>query len=149
MRPTPGLLAHSRPTAPLLRHVVQAPGLHMKQERGRIVAGEDFGGGPAPDDVEAEGRRLLALVKAASARRRRAGARRGDGRHCGRCRRTACRCWASRRSLPGLYLATMHSGITLAPAVGRFAAMEILDGARVEMLEPYRPERFVRDGGAG
>ena len=43
--------------------------------------------------------------------------------------------------LPGLYLATMHSGITLAPAVGRFAAMEILDGVRVDMLEPYRPER--------
>ena len=42
-----------------------------------------------------------------------------------------------------VYLATMHSGITLAPTVGRFATMEILDGARVEMLEPYRPERFA------
>ncbi|MGH6919428.1 MAG: NAD(P)/FAD-dependent oxidoreductase, partial [Geminicoccaceae bacterium] len=41
-------------------------------------------------------------------------------------------------------LATMHSGVTLAPAVGRFAAMEILDGARVDLLAPYRPERFLR-----
>jgi glycine/D-amino acid oxidase-like deaminating enzyme len=45
--------------------------------------------------------------------------------------------------LPGLYLATMHSGVTLAAAVGRFAAMEILDGARIELLEPYRAERFA------
>ena len=43
----------------------------------------------------------------------------------------------------GLYIATMHSGITLAPAIGRFASMEILDGVQVEMLEPYRPERFA------
>ncbi|MGH6913163.1 MAG: FAD-dependent oxidoreductase, partial [Geminicoccales bacterium] len=44
--------------------------------------------------------------------------------------------------VPGLYLAVMHSGVTLAPAVGRFAAMEMLDGVRLELLEPYRPERF-------
>ena len=42
----------------------------------------------------------------------------------------------------GLYVAVMHSGITLAPAVGRFAATEILDGAEVEMLAPFRPGRF-------
>ena len=45
--------------------------------------------------------------------------------------------------VPGLYLATMHSGVTLAPAVGRFATAEILDGARVDLLKPYRPERFA------
>jgi glycine/D-amino acid oxidase-like deaminating enzyme len=45
--------------------------------------------------------------------------------------------------VPGLYLAAMHSGITLAPAVGRFAAMEILNDARVALLEPYRPARFA------
>ncbi|NIP14273.1 MAG: FAD-binding oxidoreductase, partial [Pseudomonadales bacterium] len=36
----------------------------------------------------------------------------------------------------------MHSGVTLSPLVGRLAASEILDGVRVEMLEPYRVERF-------
>ena len=36
----------------------------------------------------------------------------------------------------------MHSGVTLAPLVGRLAAMEILDGVRVQMLEPFRLERF-------
>ena len=43
---------------------------------------------------------------------------------------------------PNLYIALMHSGVTLAPLVGELAAVEIVDGARVEMLAPYRPERF-------
>ncbi len=45
--------------------------------------------------------------------------------------------------VPNLYLALMHSGVTLAPLVGELAAIELLDGARVEMLQPYRPERFL------
>ena len=148
MRPTQGLLAHSRPTAPLLRQVVQAPGLHMKQERGRIVAGQDFGGGPAPNDVEAEGRRLLALVRE---QLRGADALALDEVTVGTRPMPAdgMPVLGFAPGLPGLYLATMHSGITLAAAAGRFAAMEVLDGARIELLEPYRPERFVRDGGAG
>ena len=48
------------------------------------------------------------------------------------------------RAVPNLYLALMHSGITLAPLVGELATMEILDGARVDILEHYRPERFDR-----
>ncbi len=44
--------------------------------------------------------------------------------------------------VPNLYIALTHSGITLAPLIGEFAAMEILDGARVDLLEPFRPERF-------
>jgi glycine/D-amino acid oxidase-like deaminating enzyme len=143
MRPTPGLLAHSKPAPPLLRHVVEAPGVHMKQEGSRIVAGMDFGGGPAPNDREAEGMRLLGLV----------------GRHLRGAESLELeRVTVGLRPMPedgmpvvgfapdvpGFYLATMHSGITLAPAVGRFAAMEILDGTRVELLERYRPERFAR-----
>ena len=40
-----------------------------------------------------------------------------------------------------LYIALMHSGVTLAPLVGELATLEIADGARVEMLASYRPER--------
>ncbi|MQF69422.1 FAD-binding oxidoreductase [SAR202 cluster bacterium AD-804-J14_MRT_500m] len=46
-------------------------------------------------------------------------------------------------SVPNLYLAVMHSGVTLAPLVGELSAIEIIDGTRVEMLRPYRPERFI------
>lgn len=45
--------------------------------------------------------------------------------------------------VPNLYIALMHSGVTLAPLVGELAALEIVDGARVQMLNAYRPERFL------
>ncbi|MDA0770073.1 MAG: FAD-dependent oxidoreductase [Chloroflexi bacterium] len=48
------------------------------------------------------------------------------------------------KSVPNLYFATMHSGVSLAPLVGEFATTEVLDGARIDILEPYRVERFVR-----
>ena len=42
-----------------------------------------------------------------------------------------------------VYVATTHSGITLTPLIGTLAAIEIAHGARVEMLAPFRPERFA------
>jgi len=44
--------------------------------------------------------------------------------------------------MPGLYLAAMHSGVTLAPIIGHLAAMEILDGVRVDLLADFRYERL-------
>lgn len=46
-------------------------------------------------------------------------------------------------AMPNLYVALMHSGVTLAPLVGAFAPLEIVDGARLDLLATYRPERFV------
>ena len=46
------------------------------------------------------------------------------------------------KAVPNLYIALMHSGVTLAPLVGEMSAMEIVDGARVETLDSYRLERF-------
>ncbi|MDJ0942982.1 MAG: FAD-dependent oxidoreductase [Kiloniellales bacterium] len=143
LRSSPGLLVHSRPMPPLLGRVVESPGLHMKQDPdGRLVAGESFGGGPAPNDPEAEGQRLIDRIKAALT-----GSERLEMEHVS----------VGLRPIPadglpaigplpgieGLYLAVMHSGITLAPAVGRFTAMELLDGAEVELLAPFRPDRFA------
>ena len=42
-----------------------------------------------------------------------------------------------------VYVATTHSGITLTPLIGAFSAIEIAHGARVEVLAPFRPERFA------
>ena len=42
-----------------------------------------------------------------------------------------------------VYFATMHSGVTLAPIIGRYAATEILDGARLPALDDFRPDRFA------
>ena len=43
---------------------------------------------------------------------------------------------------PNVYLALTHSGVTLAPLIAQLATMEIVDGARADLLSDYRPERF-------
>ncbi len=58
--------------------------------------------------------------------------------------------------MPGasdVYVSVTHSGVTLAPILGRFVSREIIDGDRVDALAPYRPERFsaevVKASGVG
>ncbi|MGC5702664.1 FAD-binding oxidoreductase [Pseudomonas sp. NFXW11] len=43
---------------------------------------------------------------------------------------------------PGLYLAVMHSGVTLAASVGRLVSQELLHGQSRSELAPCRPARF-------
>lgn len=43
---------------------------------------------------------------------------------------------------PNVYVALMHSGVTLAPIVGELASIEITGSGIVETLSPYRPSRF-------
>ena len=45
-------------------------------------------------------------------------------------------------AVPKLYIAVMHSGVTLAPLVGEWAAIEIAEGVRIGALDEYRVERF-------
>ena len=45
-------------------------------------------------------------------------------------------------AVPNLYVALMHSGVTLAPLVGEMATIEIADDVRVDWFAAYRPERF-------
>jgi glycine/D-amino acid oxidase-like deaminating enzyme len=135
MHAPPGLLAHSRPHGKLLNGLVIAPDLHMRQTRsGRIVAGFDFGGAdPGADPQQtaeklfARTRRMLTRAENLELERYTVGYRptpEGGFPAIGRVR-------------PGLYLAVMHSGITLAPAVGRFAAEELLGAARDPLVAPY------------
>ena len=44
---------------------------------------------------------------------------------------------------PDIYLAVMHSGVTLAPIMGQYITQEILNDKLVDRLSPYRPERFL------
>ena len=143
MQDSPGLLAHTRPHARLLDRVIVAPGATLKQlPNGEIVTGVDFGGSPSQDTSAAMGRRLLD----------------GAGRFVPRLKEAALdRVTLGWRVLPAdgqpiigrvasrpnVYLAAMHSGITLAPAVGQLAAIELLDEVQVDLLEPYRLTRFA------
>ena len=43
----------------------------------------------------------------------------------------------------GVFVAVMHSGVTLAPLIGRLLASEMLKTSKSPLLEPFRPSRFV------
>jgi glycine/D-amino acid oxidase-like deaminating enzyme len=45
-------------------------------------------------------------------------------------------------TVSNLYLATTHSGVTLTPIIGECATLEIAEGARIDLLQPFRLERF-------
>jgi glycine/D-amino acid oxidase-like deaminating enzyme len=143
LRSTPGVLAHTAPMPRLLERIALAPGAHLKQTPdGRIVTGMEFGGVLSSDKSLARGRemlreasRFLPGLKNAPLERVTLGWRVLPKDEFpivgfdGRC--------------PNLYLAAMHSGMTLAPIIGQFAATEILDGTPVKLLEPYRLSRFT------
>ncbi|PTE10184.1 NAD(P)/FAD-dependent oxidoreductase [Mesorhizobium helmanticense] len=139
----PGLIVHSRPFEKLLNGLVLAERLHMRQTaEGRIIAGSDFGGADPGMDAEATARDLFAAMKAML--------RGADGLeldfHTVGYRPTPIDGFpiiGRAEGVPGLYVAVMHSGITLAPAVGLFASREILDGDRDPLLALYGLSRFT------
>lgn len=143
LKTPPGLLVHSRPYRRVLNGLALAPGLHMRQTaEGRLVAGADFGG-TDPDTDPAETAR--AVFKRMRGMLRDADDLALDFYSIGY-RPTPTDGFpivGGVDNLPGLFLAVMHSGITLAPAVGRFLAEEILEGRREPLLERFRLSRFA------
>jgi glycine/D-amino acid oxidase-like deaminating enzyme len=143
MSAPPGLLVHTTPHARLLNGLVMAPGVHVRQTaEGRLVAGSDFAGTDPGDDADAVAAELFAAVKAML---RGGDALTFDFHTVGYRPVPADGFPAVGRfdGFAGLYVAALHSGITLAPAIGRFAAEEILAGRRDTLLAPYGPGRFA------
>jgi glycine/D-amino acid oxidase-like deaminating enzyme len=138
----PGLIVHSKPCRPILNGLVLAPQLHMRQTlEGRVVAGADFGGGDPGDNPQAAANQLFAKVKTML----RAGADLElDFFTVGHrpTPRDGFPIIGGADGVPGLYLAVMHSGVTLAPLVGRLVASEIL-GTEEPALSAYRLSRFA------
>ncbi len=140
----PGVLAHTEPGERLIHRVVLSPGAHMKQKLdGRLVAGMGFGSAPVTVASREEGEKILASAT-----------------HFlpGLDKLELERVTLGFRPLPkdgfpvigfpdgapSVYVTVMHSGVTLTPIVGRLAALEILDGADVELLAPFRHSRFEK-----
>lgn len=48
----------------------------------------------------------------------------------------------------GLYVCVTHSGMTLAPLLGRLVAEEVVMGVEQQQLSHYRPDREFVDRGA-
>ena len=140
----PGLLVHSHPHAKLLNGLVLAERAHMRQTaEGRIVAGADFGGADPGADPAGTARALFADVQAML--------KGGDALtldfHTLGYRPTPADGFpiiGRADGVDGLYIAVMHSGITLAPVVGLFATEELLDGRRDPLLAPYGLSRFAQ-----
>jgi glycine/D-amino acid oxidase-like deaminating enzyme len=139
---SPGVLFHTGPQKIAIDRVLLTPIGNVKQKPdGRIVTGLDFG--PSADENPTKEQGSAFLEKMSAIVPSLAGA-------------AVEKVTVGFRPLPrdsypiigfpagrrDVYLTVMHSGITLGPLVGRLAAMEILDGVRVEPLSPYRLERF-------
>lgn len=144
----PGLIAHSTISASkLLNGLVMTPDFHVRQTReGRLVIGTDFtGGDPQGRDQEMASSLLdnvRTMVRGAEHMELdfitvgyRPTPRDGYpaiGRPAG---------------VDGLYVAVLHSGVTLAPLVGELVALEVATGARDPDLAPYDPNRSALQPG--
>ncbi|HEY0123339.1 MAG TPA: FAD-binding oxidoreductase [Rhizobium sp.] len=142
----PGVIAHSRPHPQLLNGLVMAPELHMRQtQEGRIIAGSDFGGGDPGDDPRKAAEEILAKVGVML----RGGDQLELDFHTVGYRPTPKDGFpiiGGIDAAPGLYLAVLHSGVTLAPLVGLLAAEEILGGHPNAQLAPFHLSRFAKAG---
>ncbi|MER9137815.1 FAD-binding oxidoreductase [Mesorhizobium sp. M0830] len=140
----PGLIVHSQPYKKLLNGLVLAERLHMRRTaEGRIIAGSDFGGADPGMDPRGTARGLFAAMKAML--------HGSDGLeldfHTVGYRPTPIDGFpiiGRAEGMEGVYVAVMHSGITLAPAVGLFVAREILEGERDPLLGAYGLSRFAQ-----
>jgi glycine/D-amino acid oxidase-like deaminating enzyme len=132
-----GTNVHTAPLPPLVEPVVLAPGAHILQRAdGTVVAGRDFGGGDATasaDELLAAAAAVVPALARAPVARLARGTRvlTADG-------------FPALGHAPGgrAYVAVTHSGVSLAPLLGRLVAGELLDGVESDLLAPYRPCRF-------
>lgn len=136
----PGLLVHSKPVGKILNGLVIGERAHIRQTReGRIVAGSDFGGtdpGTDPDKAAAElFETVCSMLPDASLELdfHTVGYRPTPKDGLPIIGPTTCK---------GLYAAVMHSGVTLAPLVGKLVAAEVLGELQEDQLAPYRLSRF-------
>jgi glycine/D-amino acid oxidase-like deaminating enzyme len=146
--PSPGMLAQTRPLPPLTDRVVYLPGgpgpaVHLRQRAdGSVLVGERTQETVVTDPGPGHARALLAQAA--------------------RCFPVLAgvgvdRWWLAYRAMPAdrlpivgplpwldsLYLAVSHSGVTLAPVLGRLIAREVADGTADGLLAPFRPGRFA------
>ena len=152
----PGILVHTTQTGPLFEQIVDSSLMYFKQHRnGRIIGTDapfapdipehgDILQGPQamPEDMRRlHGERIFETIKT-----RLSGA--DDARYD--------RLTLGYRPMPAdrfpivgfspgssnVYVAVMHSGVTLAAIMGRYVTHEILKDDLIDELAPYRPERF-------
>ncbi len=158
LRHAPGILAHSTPIQGLTRMVSEGPTVHFKQMSDGKIVGADSTYAPdipahhdilrEPQDFPNEamrvmhGSRILDKITTVLPGARSA---------------ILVQLTLGFRPMPedgfpivgfvpgssDIYVAVMHSGVTLAPIMGQYISREILDDISVDSLAPYRPTRFA------
>jgi glycine/D-amino acid oxidase-like deaminating enzyme len=145
---SPGLLVQTRPLPPITDRVVYLPGgpgpaVHLRQRAdGSVLVGEGSQETPAADPGRHHAQLLLA--QAARFLPALAGV-------------PVDRWWLAWRAMPAdrlpivgplpwleaLYLVVSHSGVTLAPVLGRLVAAEVAEQTADGLLATFRPSRFA------
>lgn len=160
-RSTPGVIAITKPMPPLLSRIIAAPGAHLHQRPdGRIVIGEQDG---APKNA--------AHTMRLKDRPNQFPNRAFGLQHAARMLSVAAQFvpkvadaeiedvyigWrplpldghpviGASPNRPDVYLAIMHSGVSLAPLVGQLAAHELITNTTVPRLSTFRPGREFKE----
>ena len=160
LRHSPGILAHSRPTSVVTPIIYDAPGnLSFKQMADGSIVGTDS---PEPPDTAVH-RDIRSHMMAFPDEQLRA-------MHGNRILAKIAHVLPAARGvelerltlgfrpmpldelpvvgaipgIPDVHVVVTHSGVTLAPILGRYVTQEVLTGSRVAALAPFRPERFAR-----
>jgi glycine/D-amino acid oxidase-like deaminating enzyme len=143
MTASPALLVRTQPHAKRLNGLVMSPTMQLRQtSEGRLVGAVNFEDVGADVDGTEAAAAVLDVMKGMII----SGTSLSPESHV-----------VGRRPIPkdgfpavgradgitGLYVAVMHSGITLAPAIGSFVADEILSGRRDSLIEPFGLDRFL------
>ncbi len=152
----PGILVHTSKTKALLQQVVESPHIYFKQHRDGRITGTDEPYAPdipahqgilqgpqeMPDEIRLmHGERILGKIRS-----KLSGAGDANYDHLTLGYRPMPQ---DRLPIVGfspgnsdVYIAVMHSGVTLAPIMGRYITHEIMNDDLIDELAPYRPGRF-------
>lgn len=156
-RSTPGIIVTTKPMARCINRIIAAPGIHMHQrDDGRLVVGEQEG---APQN-EAHALRLAGrpnhypdpLIAEQHAVRMLAVANRFAPCTSNAVVESVRIGWrplpldghpvlGASPARPDVYLAMMHSGVSLAPIVGQLATHELMENDALPRLQEFRPGR--------
>ena len=140
-----GMIVHTRPVQTRIHHILMTPDVHFRQNLdGSLVAGEIFSGDLDPsEDAPALADTVIARI-------------------CQKLRGQPDVQLAEVKlgerpvpldglpvvgavpGAPGVFLAVMHSGVTLGPLIGQLLAQEILQGSPSPLLSSFRASRFAQ-----
>lgn len=155
LKHAPGILLHTERTKPVLGRVLESSRMYVKQYRDGRIVGNDSS--YAPDIPEHAGI-LHGPMEMPNEIRRLHGERTLDvvrDKLRGTKKAKYDRLTLGYRPMPAdglpvvgrspgnsdVYIAVMHSGVTLAPIMGRYISHEIMSDKTVDELAPYRPGR--------